>query len=86
VEELLPGREGLVRAAIVKVANSDKRPYLIRRSVTHLFPIEVNAKDNENPSEEIVSMPSVECTTLNARPHHNAAIVADILRKLHVRL
>jgi len=79
VEELLPGREGLVRAAIVKVGNSDKRPRLIRRSMKHLFLIEVNAKDNENPSGEIVSTPSVECTTPNARPRHNAAIVADIL-------
>ena len=50
VEELLPGRDGLVRAAIVKVVNSDKRPRLMR-SVKHLYPIEVNAKDDEASGE-----------------------------------
>ena len=36
VEELLMGRDGLVRAAIVKVGNSDQKPCLMRRSVKHL--------------------------------------------------
>ena len=81
VEELLPGRDGFVRAAIVKVANSDKRPCLMRRSVKHLYPIEVNAKDDE-PSGEIVYKPSLECTTPKSRPRRSAAVVADILRKL----
>ena len=67
VEELLPGRDGFVKAAMVKVANSDKRPRLMRRSVKHLYPIEANAKNNE-PSGEIVDKPSLECTTPNSRP------------------
>ena len=50
VEELLPGRDGHIRAAIVKVVNSDKRPRLMR-SMKHLYPIEVNAKDDETSGE-----------------------------------
>ena len=83
VEELLPGRDGLVRAAIVKVANSDQKPRLIRRSVKHLFPIEVNALDDESAStegRETACTPTAECT-LNTRTRRNAAILADILRK-----
>ena len=78
VEELLPGRDGLVGAAIVKVTNSDKRPHLMRRSVKHLYPIEVNAKDDE-PIGKIVDTPSLGSTTPNSRPRRNAAVVADIL-------
>ena len=82
VEELLPGRDGLVRAAIVKVANSDQKPRLMRRSVKHLFPIEVNAVDEGASTErrEIACTPPDECT-LNTRTRRNAAILADILRK-----
>ena len=47
----------------------------------HLYPIEVNAEDDE-PSGEIVDKPSLECTTPNSRPRRSAALVADILRKL----
>lgn len=82
VEELLTGRDGHARAAVVKVSNSDQRPRLMRRSVKHLFPIEVNAKDDEDASGEIENTPLVECTTPNSRPRRNAAIMADILRKL----
>ena len=81
VEQLLPGRGGLVRAAIVKVANSDQRPRLMRRSVRHLFPIEVNSKSDEDASEETTSTPPVECTP-NTKPRRHAAIMADILRNL----
>ena len=81
VEELLPGRDGLVRAAIVKVANSDQRPRLMRLSVRHLFPIEVNSKSDEDASEETTSTPPVECTP-NTKPRRHAAIMADILRNL----
>ena len=81
VEELLPGRDGLVRAAIVKVANSDQRPRLMRRSVRHLFPIEVNSNSDEDASEETTSTPPVECTP-NTKPRRHAAIMADILRNL----
>jgi hypothetical protein len=47
VEELLTGRDGKVRAAIVKVAGSKTRPTLLRRTIQQLIPIEVNSKPVE---------------------------------------
>jgi hypothetical protein len=47
VEELLRGRDGKVRAAIVKVAGSKTRPTLFRRTIQQLIPIEVNSKPVE---------------------------------------
>ena len=87
VEELLPGRDGTVRSAIVKVANTDKNPCFMRRSVKHLFPIEVNAKlDEDEVNREVTNTlhaPQVNCADQNTRPHRNAAIVADILRRFN---
>lgn len=71
LEELLLGRDAPVRCAIIQVVNSDKRPCLCKT----LLLIEVNAKDEENPSAEIVNKPSVENSTLNAEPGRNAVIV-----------
>ena len=41
VEELVPGRDGRVRAAVVKVASNGRKPQLLRRVIQHLIPIEV---------------------------------------------
>ena len=38
VKELLKGRNSKVRAAVIKVPNSNK---LLRRSVTHLIPVKL---------------------------------------------
>ena len=86
VEELLPGSDGIVRSTIVKVAEADKNPRLMRRSVKHLFPIKVNANlDEDEANRQATSntppAPQVDCTTQNTRPRRNAAIMADILRK-----
>jgi len=46
VEKLLPGRDGLVRAAMVRVSSTDGCPTLLRRSVKHLIPLEVSKELN----------------------------------------
>ena len=45
VHELLPGRDGKVRAAVVKVGAADegKRATFLKRSIQHLYPIEVHS-------------------------------------------
>ena len=54
VKELLPGKDGLIRAAVVKVINSE-RPKLLRRSVQHLIPLEVKSNiEANNPNEEAI--------------------------------
>jgi len=42
VESLLIGQDGCTRAAIVKVANAEKSPKRLKRSIKHLFPLEVH--------------------------------------------
>jgi len=43
VEELLPGRDGQIRSARVKVASSDgRKPQVLRRVIQHLIPVEVS--------------------------------------------
>ena len=45
VEEVIQGRDGQIRAAVVKIINNDDKPSRIRRSVKHLIPIEVSKSD-----------------------------------------
>ena len=42
--ELLTGKDGLTRAAIVKTVNSE-RTQLLRRSVKHLIPVELKSSE-----------------------------------------
>ena len=41
VEQLIPGKDGKVRAAIVKVSSSNGKTQLLKRVIQHLVPIEV---------------------------------------------
>ena len=43
VQELIPGRDGKIRAAWVRVANSDAQPRLLKKSTQHLYPVEVKS-------------------------------------------
>jgi len=42
IEELLRGKDGIARAAVVKVVNENGSFTLLRRSIQHLIPLEVN--------------------------------------------
>ena len=46
VEELLPGKDGQVRAAMVRASSSGSRPTILRCSVSHLIPLEVSKETN----------------------------------------
>jgi len=45
IEEVMEGRDGQIRAAVVKTVNCDGKPSRIRRSIKHLIPIEVQSRD-----------------------------------------
>ena len=45
VEELISGRDGQIRAAIIRIINCDSKTAKIRRSVKHLIPIEVQSSE-----------------------------------------
>ena len=43
VQELLPGRDGQIRSAKVKVAGKgDRKPQVLRRVIQDLIPVEVS--------------------------------------------
>ena len=82
VVELLPGSDGKVRAAIVKVANSDTRPLYLRRVVQHLIPIEVKANNDQETQQHPVANPSSPVVAdSELRPRRNAAIIGEIARR-----
>ena len=84
VEKLLPGKDGHVRAAHVKVASADRNPRIFTRSVKHLFPLEVNTTNeiaqNEGP-EHNACFPSAS-TESTLRPRRSTAVVGEMIRRL----
>lgn len=82
VVELLPGSDGKVRAAIVKVANSNTRPLYLRRVVQHLIPIEVKANNDQETQQHPVANPSSPVVAdSELRSRRNAAIIGEIARR-----
>ena len=85
--ELLTGKDGITRAAIVKTANSD-RPKFFRHSIKHLIPIELNINieefnshnviDNTDPVEADERSHSTDQVTTRRRA---AAILREIQRR-----
>ena len=89
VEELLPGKDGNIRAAIIKVSNADRNPRLLKRSVKHLFPLEVNNNDDIDRTEESEAEPTcvppvcdTPNTSANTRPRRNAAMMGRTFAKI----
>jgi len=81
VKELIPGADGRVRAAIVKVGNSDNRPSYLRRVVQHLIPIEVNSSENDEATQPAVNQVPEQVTRSCNRTRRNAAVVGEITRR-----
>ena len=79
LKELLAGSDGQVRAAIVRVANTGN---LLKRSVKHLIPIEVNANVDPLPQPESSVRSEQGTVTVVSRPRRRAAIDGEILRRL----
>ena len=53
VEELIPGRDGNVHAAVVKSVSDSGRPSRLRRVVQHLVPIEVKVQPEATVTNEV---------------------------------
>ena len=47
IEELLPGKDGIVRAAVIRTLDKSKRPILLKRALKHLYPLEVTSDVRE---------------------------------------
>ena len=84
VKDLLEGTDGQVRAAVIKVSDPRGGVKLVRRSIKHIYPIEVR-------SEEPLSVPSPsnqDDTTAvglnestNRRPRPQATIIGEQIRR-----
>ena len=47
VEKLLPGKDGIVRAAVVRTLDKAKRPVPLKRAIRQLYPLEVTSDVHE---------------------------------------
>ena len=74
VKQLLEGNDGHVRAAVIKVgesSDSNRKGVTLRRSIRHLYPIEVKADDTESESDEMLEKP-VSPEDVTSRSHDNS--------------
>ncbi len=90
VEELIRSRDNVIRAAKVRVVNSDEgRSIVLRRPIQHLIPLELpSTSEEEDHVSEVRETPLVEQPHLvvptarnDGRSRRNAAIIGEMLRK-----
>ena len=79
IEEVLPGKDGLIRGAVVRVCSNGRRATCLRRSICHLYPLEINCQVQPDCVE--LDSPTVENPTdssmdQRARPRRAAAALA----------
>ena len=78
VDKLLMGVDGHVRAAVIKVSKPQGGTKLLRRSVKHLFPIEVRVEDsmNDSSTEQTQEQP---CNLASAQqPNDNSTQMTEL--------
>ena len=79
-----------MRAAVVRVANTDGSPRVLKRSVKHLYPIEVQSHQEKTcPTAEILEVVEDNKSKKNdinsaeiSRPCQVAAVTGEVLRWL----
>ena len=96
IKSLISSKDGINRAAIVKIASTDKSSFqCLRRSIKHLYPIEVNAnstkpiaasasqdpKDDDDLRERPIDVDDMNATTVT-RPHRTAAATGELIRRI----
>lgn len=80
VEKLIEGSDGRARAAIIKVASSNRRPVYLRRVIQHLIPLEVGSNtytelSDSKPDEQVTRVTDI------VKPRRNAALIGEINRR-----
>ena len=81
VEELIPGRDGNVRAAVVKVGSDSGHVSHLRRVVQQLVPIEVKVQPEATCTPGCTATSEVRAVNQNARPRRAAAATGEALRR-----
>ena len=85
VKSLIEGSDGVVRAAVVKVGSQDGPPRILKRSVKHLYPLEVKAYcENTQPmsSHDSEGSRENEGNDDSNRPRRAAALTGEMLRRI----
>lgn len=85
VQEIMSGRDGLTRAATVKVVSRDRQQSMLRRPIQLLYPLEIHCESvDTSPTEPTLdpktpkSQPEL---SKQARPRRAAAKRADEMRR-----
>ena len=81
VEELIPGRDGNVRAAVVKVGSDSGHVSHLRRVVQKLVPIEVKVQPEATCTQGCTATSEFRAVNQNARPRRAAAATGEALRR-----
>ena len=82
IEQLIAGGDGMNSAAMIKVNNEDGKSGMLRRSIEHLVPLEVNANISEIKPDEDGNLSSVrDSDETPNRPWRAAAIASEDLRR-----
>ena len=85
IESLIVGQDGVARAAIVKVTNSEGRLKSLR-IVKHLFPLEIKFQSTDREtsvSREPDTSDATESTVRNSHSRCMAAVTGEMLRRLN---
>ena len=87
VQEIMKGRDGLTRAAVVKVASRDRQHSILKRPIQLLYPLEIRCESTETiPSEAPLDpkpcepLPADDVTE-QVRPKRAASKKADEVRR-----
>jgi len=79
----LKGNDGKVRAAVVNMTDPWGGTRLLRRSIKHLYPIEVNSNDISSVSQSEVQedVPESMLSPSTGRPRRLAAVAGEEIRR-----
>ena len=77
VEELVPGKDGMIRAAIVRSTNKAIKPLRLRRVIQHLIPLEVRATSELSATKT----PQETANIIESRSRRTAAIIGEMRRR-----
>ena len=74
VTKIIPGKDGLIRGAVIRVCSGGKRITHLRRSIRHLYLLELNYNDLKGPTStaEQTSTNENRNSTLSSGPIDNA--------------
>ena len=88
VQNIMKGRDGLTRAAVVKVASRDRQHLILKRPIQLLYPLEIHCKSTDITTSEASldpepceSLPKDDEAAERVRPKRATSKKADEVRR-----